>query len=412
MSVLCGEINLIFPVGRLSSSGGQEVLVNRTTTSIRNPWISSIAGRYIWNTKVTQLDCYFVSSSDEEIVERAGNLLSLDSFEVLDWSEEGKLASIECCQLVSNFLRKDSNENTYENSKIVFVYFSGSIPFAGLCVGPQFIFTNPETVDNKVWIFINDAVIGPEVSFSKGSATIYLLLHEIGHAFGLSHPHDTGAESTIMPGVSEATESGVCGQNHVFNTVMSYVFTHPKLPLNLSWDIGDRGYPETFMPYDYACLRLLYKISFAFTNSFINKWGTQTMNRNRTQCFIGNSSLFVNDETGRSILCLQNPSVDPRRSLNTITPINSIEESFGVLTVDEASRIRRVIYNNNRQNSVIISSLQYSAHLFLNGSSSVILYIGFINTRLNSPKTTILIDVNTGNTLTIVNNGSGIVTFS
>ena len=34
-----------------------------------------------------------------------------------------------------------------------------------------------------------------------------VLIHEFGHGFGLQHPHDDGAGSTIMPGISQS-ESG------------------------------------------------------------------------------------------------------------------------------------------------------------------------------------------------------------
>ena len=49
------------------------------------------------------------------------------------------------------------------------------------------------------------------------------LVHELGHALGLGHPHDTGLGTTVLSGVTSPFDSfGAAGLNQGVYTVMSY----------------------------------------------------------------------------------------------------------------------------------------------------------------------------------------------
>lgn len=89
-------------------------------------------------------------------------------------------------------------------------------------------------------------------SLDVGGKAYWLILHEIGHAIGLEHPHSTWHGSGLFPGVSPdvGTDEGDFGLNSVLTTAMSYRLMSPP-----SFAYGQVAGP---MAFDIATLQDLY----------------------------------------------------------------------------------------------------------------------------------------------------------
>ena len=115
--------------------------------------------------------------------------------------------------------------------------------------------------------------------FRDGHAGLLTLLHEIGHALGLDHPHDG---ESIFPGVSEAFHDyGDYNLNQGIYTVMSY---NPGYAAEHGYlSPTESGYSATPMALDIAAIQLIYganmsyhtgKQTYVLPNSFgdTNQW--------------------------------------------------------------------------------------------------------------------------------------------
>ena len=103
-----------------------------------------------------------------------------------------------------------------------------------------------------------DAFSFSSAELSEGSKLFQTLVHELGHAIGMAHPHDTGMGSTIIPGVTGSFNTGIDNQNNAINTVMSY-----NDPVNATWLNGHASGP---MAFDIAAIQTMYGANTNFNN--------------------------------------------------------------------------------------------------------------------------------------------------
>ena len=103
-----------------------------------------------------------------------------------------------------------------------------------------------------------DAFSFSSAELSEGSKLFQTLVHELGHAIGMAHPHDTGMGSTIIPGVIGGFNTGTDNQNNAINTIMSY-----NDPVNATWLNGHTSGP---MAFDIAAIQTMYGANTNFNN--------------------------------------------------------------------------------------------------------------------------------------------------
>lgn len=102
--------------------------------------------------------------------------------------------------------------------------------------------------DDPSWAYLN-----------KGAYGYVSIIHELGHAMGLAHPHDGGSDTdaTTFPGVTSDSSLGTNEMNQGIWTTMSY---------NDGWKdhysgYYDYGWQGTLMALDIAALQKLYGVN-------------------------------------------------------------------------------------------------------------------------------------------------------
>jgi len=261
-----------------------------------NPYCSSITGTYAFDlTKISNFNVYFWTATDDANLNQAiyTRLNFPDSISAVDWSNIQKTQCKKALDIYTTFTGTTSTiVDNYFDCDMVCVL--APFNFLGLCTTPQSLFQEPSSsfVDNKVCYFISTNPLN-DLNIQEGGFMYNTMIHEWGHGFGLEHPQDNVANSTIMPAaVSDFNYPAIGGyiQNTILNTIMSYNAESFFLPQSDDYTTNLIGYPQTILPLDALALRWLYDIQ-EIPAQYINTYGINTINPTAEQN--GQSAMIV-----------------------------------------------------------------------------------------------------------------------
>ena len=268
-----------------------------------NPYCSSITGTYAFDlTKISNFNVYFWTETDNPNLNQAiyARLNFPDTISAVDWSNIQKTQCKKALDIYTTFTGTTSTiVDNYFDCDIVCVLAPFNF-FLGLCYGPNALFREPTSsfVDNKICYFISNNRLN-DLNIQEGGFMYNTMIHEWGHGFGLEHPQDTGANSTIMPAVVSAFDYPAIGgyiQNNIFNTVMTYNAESFFLPKSDDYNTNLIGYPQTILPLDALGLRWLYDIQ-EIPARYIDTYGVQTINpdplQNQSAMIVGKNQIIT-----------------------------------------------------------------------------------------------------------------------
>jgi hypothetical protein len=394
----------------------------------KNLYCSSITGTYAFNlSKITSFKVYFWKSTDslDKNMAIKDKLLN-DKTSALNWSSFYQTQSIKVLNQYTTFVNKTLLVvSTYEECDIVCVLEKDS-SFLGACYGPYYLYNYPEYVNNRVILFLADNFTNTK-NITEGGYQYLTLVHQFGHGFGLSHPYDNEAGSTIMPGMIKNLEnpdqytnynyksfSGY-GQNNIFNTVMTYFDTLYFLPQPADYNSFLIGYPETLMPLDLLAIRWLYNI-IGTSSNYITKYGVSIINPdlivNKSQVIVGTKRTITFGSKCKNIsFYFSNQLI----TTSNIEPIlfeynRVIEKEWGFYPKDVACTISVLNFNNTNVSNVFIEKGGIKINLTINCLQNQVLNVYIIDCKQRySIKKNVYRNKCTKKVITIVNPANAVV---
>ncbi len=174
-----------------------------------------------------------------------------------------------------------------------------------------------------------------------GGVGFTTILHEIGHALGLAHPHDHGGGSLVYPGVTSADSLGDFGLNQGVWTTMTYNDGLVSNNLNIS---SPYGFQATPMAFDVAAIQYLYGANLDF-QTCSNVYELPSSNA------VGSSYSTIWDAGGQDTIsargAIRDVSIDlraaPLTGENAGGYISSVDGVYGGFTIANGVTIENAV---------------------------------------------------------------------
>lgn len=200
---------------------------------LTNPYLQGLVSNRAWDTTNGPVT-YFLKSQDYD-----GNGIN-------DWDEDGARESMQAAFLDFSRVANISIQEVTTESE------ANMVELIGDADGSQGFHFYPDPNDDVSEGEYNHDLAGWNSNgIARGGIIHVLFLHEVGHGFGLEHPHD----GDLFPGASDSGAQGDNNLNQGIYTVMSYIDGYPE---KLGLPNANYGHAKTLMAFDIAALHVMY----------------------------------------------------------------------------------------------------------------------------------------------------------
>ncbi|MEO1291595.1 MAG: pre-peptidase C-terminal domain-containing protein [Pseudomonadota bacterium] len=198
--------------GRQSGDYALELRAVETPTPAEGP-IASIQGDVAWTPGADRVLTYYLGGNGFQTPVSGSGWRGEK-----DWTTSERASVRQAFDDVSVAVDLSFVETTDADAADLHLIFNDNDALLGAAFGPGTL----DPAGGTIKINHTEPQHWNNGGHEKGGFGYVTLVHEIGHALGLAHPHDTGFETEVLAGVDDSEDAGDGDLNDGINTIMSY----------------------------------------------------------------------------------------------------------------------------------------------------------------------------------------------